>query len=107
MDRIGRKLLATGNGRCNLMNTDTPRYPGGRQLALAVLSRCGAKQQRQFWTGHGLVLRQEDGGRVYPASGQASSVLDVLRLSLDGCGVRIKTETNVSSLKFESGKWII
>lgn len=58
MDRVGRKLLATGNGRCNLMNTLPPRYPGGTTFAAQVLSRCGAEEQTRFWRHHGLMLRQ-------------------------------------------------
>ena len=40
MDRVGKKLLATGNGRCNLMNRGEERYPGGAEFAREVLARC-------------------------------------------------------------------
>ena len=99
MDRVGRKLLATGNGRCNLMNTGPLRYPGGTGLAEAVLTRCGAEEQAAFWRYLGLSLREEDGGRVYPASGQASSVLDTLRLALSACQVTVETGAAVTSIK--------
>lgn len=98
MDRVGRKLLATGNGRCNLMNTGPLRYPGGSGLAEAVLSRCGVEEQAAFWQHVGLSLREEDGGRVYPASGQASSVLDALRLALAACHADIETNVAVISI---------
>ena len=49
MDRVGKKILATGNGRCNLMNTGEPRFPGGSGLAEAVLARCGVAEQTRFW----------------------------------------------------------
>ena len=91
MDRVGKKLLATGNGRCNLMNTGPLRYPGGQALASSVLDRCGADEQAAFWRFLGLALRQEDGGRVYPASGQASSVLDTLRLAMAASSVSVET----------------
>lgn len=91
MDRVGKKLLATGNGRCNLMNTGAPRYPRGGAFAASVLEQCGAKAQRAFWEALGLRLRQEEGGRVYPASGQASTVLDTLRLAMALRGVRVLT----------------
>ena len=107
MDRVGRKLLATGNGRCNLMNTGLPRYPGGAKLAGAVLSRCGAAEQRRFWEAHGLRMREEDGGRVYPASGQATTVLDVLRLAMEASGVRILADTAVTGLRQEKGRWAV
>ena len=66
MDRVGKKILATGNGRCNLMNTGAPRYPGNAAFAADVLSHCGAEAQKAFWEHLGLRLRQEEVGRVYP-----------------------------------------
>ena len=102
MDRVGRKLLATGNGRCNLMNTGMPRYPGGAKLAQAVLGRCGAAEQTAFWHHWGLPLRNEDGGRVYPASGQASTVLDTLRLALDATGAEIVTGVSVTAIRHDA-----
>ena len=57
MDRVGKKLLATGNGRCNLMNTGSLRYPGGENFAAQVLSLCGPAQQEAFWQKLGLRLR--------------------------------------------------
>lgn len=99
MDRVGKKLLATGNGRCNLMNTGSPRYPGGAGLAEDVLSRCGARQQAAFWRFLGLSLREEDGGRVYPASGQASTVLDTLRLAMASAGVEVVTGAAVTGIR--------
>ena len=99
MDRVGKKLLATGNGRCNLMNTGALRYPSGASLAEAVLSRCGAAEQAAFWRFLGLSLREEDGGRVYPASGQASTVLDTLRLAMASAGVEIVTGAAVTDVR--------
>ena len=98
MDRVGKKLLATGNGRCNLMNVGALRYPGGSAFAEEVLSRCGAEQQRQFWARLGLRLRTEDGGRVYPASGQSSTVLDTLRLAMDALRVEVVTGAHVDAV---------
>lgn len=99
MDRVGKKLLATGNGRCNLMNTLPPCYPGGADFACKVLARCGATEQAAFWQGLGLRLRQEEGGRVYPVSGQASTVLDTLRLAMDQWGVRVITGVQAEAIR--------
>lgn len=99
MDRIGKKLLATGNGRCNLMNTSALRYPGGHDFAAKALQRCGAEEQQAFWHSLGLHLREEDGGRVYPVSGQATSVLDALRLGLALYDVQVETGVNVDSVE--------
>lgn len=98
MDRVGKKLLATGNGRCNLMNVGAWRYPGGAGFAHSVLSRCGAREQERFWQELGLRLKAEEGGRVYPVSGQASTVLDTLRLAMDHLGVEVVTGVSVDGL---------
>lgn len=99
MDRVGKKLLATGNGRCNLMNVGQPCYPGGEQFARSVLDACGAEEQTAFWHKLGLRLRVEEGGRVYPVSGQASTVLDALRLSMDNLGVQVLTGMTVEDIR--------
>ena len=107
LDRVGKKLLSTGNGRCNLMNTDGLRYPGGSEFARAVLERCGAEQQTAFWRALGLELRQEGEGRVYPLSGQASTVLDVLRYQLERLRIRTVTEAQVKALVPSGAEWIV
>ena len=95
MDRVGKKILATGNGRCNLLNAGPLRYPGNGEFARQVIDYPALKR---FFEDLGLTLRVEAEGRVYPASGQASSVLDVLRLSLDRLGVQIVTGCQVTGL---------
>lgn len=107
LDRVGRKLLATGNGRCNLMNTGAPVYPEGGAFAEAVLSRYGADVQKAFWERHGLRLRQEEGGRVYPVSGHASSVLDTLRFAAERAGVKIVTGTQVTAVSGAKGNFTV
>ena len=107
MDRVGKKILATGNGRCNLMNTGEPRFPGGSVLAEAVLARCGVAEQTRFWRQLGLRMRQEDGGRVYPVSGMASTVLDTLRFAAEALHVEIITGVQVTGLFKARHGWTI
>ncbi len=107
MDRVGRKILATGNGRCNLMNTGQLRFPGGSGLAKAVLTRCGVAEQTRFWQHLGLRMRQEDGGRVYPVSGMASTVLDTLRFAADSLGVETVTGAHVTGLFKARHGWTV
>ncbi len=90
--RVGRKLLATGNGRCNLLNTGPLRYFGQAAFAEELLRACPAGEVLAFFHGLGLTTHEEEGGRVYPASGQAASVLDALRYPLEeGAGARVLT----------------
>ena len=107
MDRVGKKILATGNGRCNLMNTGARRFPGGTALADAVLDRCGVAEQTRFWQHIGLRMRQEDGGRVYPVSGMASTVLDALRFAADALGVEVLTGVQVTGLFKARHGWTV
>jgi predicted Rossmann fold flavoprotein len=85
MDRVGRKILATGNGRCNLTNLNTGlawfhgTNPG---FASAVLQRFGVPETLRFFESLGLAWKAEDGGRVFPCTDQASAVLDLLRYEL-------------------------
>ena len=107
MDRVGKKLLATGNGRCNLMNAGAHRYPGGGTFADAVLAQCGIEEQRRFWQYLGVRLREEEAGRIYPVSGQASTVLDALRMMMDSLHVNVKTGVNVRHLDRQAHGWTV
>ena len=107
MDRVGKKILATGNGRCNLMNTGSRRFPGGSAFADQVLDLCGVEEQRRFWHHIGLRMRQEEDGRVYPVSGMASTVLDTLRFAADAIGVEIITGVQVNGIHKARRGWTV
>ena len=98
MDRVGKKLLATGNGRCNIMNTGPLRYTGGAAFAQKVLSVCSREALCVFFEKHGLALREEAQGRVYPATGQAATVLNVLLNAAVKTGVCIRTGMQVTAV---------
>lgn len=89
-DRVGKKLLATGNGRCNLTNAyaDADLYHGGGNAAQAVFSEISPARVLREFEKMGLHCREEDQGRVYPQNGQASAVLDALRFFLQKQGVQ-------------------
>ncbi|MGI5976267.1 MAG: NAD(P)/FAD-dependent oxidoreductase [Candidatus Limivicinus sp.] len=92
--RVGRKLLATGNGRCNLTNTGAAaeNYHGEvPEFAVPVLESFRPGDTLEFFHSLGLVTVTEYGGRVYPLSNSANSVVDVLRLALDKRGVELRT----------------
>lgn len=99
--RIGRKILASGNGRCNLANAGAPRYFGDFALAEAVLRACPVERVLSFFRGLGLRTVEEGGGRIYPACGQAAAVLDVLRLALERRKIRVVCEAPVKQLTKE------
>ncbi|HNT36319.1 MAG TPA: NAD(P)/FAD-dependent oxidoreductase, partial [bacterium] len=101
MQRVGKKLLATGNGRCNLSNqrVSIEDYHGtSPKFAAQVLHQFDCVQTMKFFEELGIAWRIEDHGRVFPLSDQASSVLDVLRFELDRLGVPVECETIIQKV---------
>lgn len=101
MNRVGKKILATGNGRCNLTNEniDISRYHGRNpRFAMNALKQFNAEQAVQFFEYMGISCKVEDGGKVYPWSDQASSVLDVLRYEIERLGIKERVEAGVRSI---------
>ncbi len=107
-DRVGKKLLVTGNGRCNLLNDGPAAYYHGRALAKALLGDSGPSRLRAFFESCGLrVMRTpEEDGRVYPACGQAAAVCDALRFTCERAGVRIRTGIRVERVQADPGRGI-
>lgn len=108
--RIGRKLLATGNGRCNLTNTGAglTNYHGKHpEFVLPALEKFPPAAALEFFHGLGLLTVTEDGGRVYPLSNSANSVLDVLRFALEKRGVELMTACPVRELRREKKGYTI
>jgi len=100
-DRMGKKLLTTGNGRCNLSNLDCSidHFHGNDAQSIApVLAIFTPHKVRALFEEIGLVCTVDEENRIYPASLHASSVLDTLRLALDEAAVTVNTGTKVSSV---------
>ena len=104
LPRVGKKILLTGNGRCNLGHTgfDFSRYHGSLTQAEGILERFDtAAYFRRF----GLLTRADSEGRLYPMSGTAASVLDALRFAAEQRGVRILCEQQADHLTQAGKKW--
>jgi len=100
--KAGRKILASGNGRCNLMNAGEPVYFDGRSFANRMLS-AHKNELISFFGQIGLALAQEDGGRVYPATGRARDVLDTLLLYAERFGVTLLYEKKAAGISYGTG----
>ena len=108
--RVGRKLLATGNGRCNLTNTGAApeNYHGEHpDFAVPALSAFPPAAALDFFHGLGLVTQEEYGGRVYPLSNAANSVVDVLRFALEARGVDVRGACPARSLRREKNGFAV
>lgn len=100
--RVGRKLLSTGNGRCNLTNLHAGEggYHGSApEFARYAISQFPPEAALNWFHGLGLLTIAEDSGRVYPYSDQANSVVDVLRFGLEQPNIGMKLEFEVEKVK--------
>ena len=99
--RVGKKLLTTGSGRCNLthFSPSAEAYRGDPDFIADVLGELGATGVFTFFKRLGLLLHSDGEGRVYPYSNSANTVLDALRRELERlgvetvCGFRVKSVT--------------
>ena len=99
--RIGKKILATGNGRCNFTNiyTDVSCYHGiNPKFAYTALANFDSEAAIDFFEGLGIAHKVEENGKVFPMSDQASSVLDVLMYELRRLDVTIFCDTCVTKI---------
>lgn len=90
--RIGKKILSTGNGRCNFTNSNIGVKNYNSDFVQCALEKFSSKDTVDFFEELGLLSKEEAEGRIYPLSGQATAVLDVLRFELERLGVRILSE---------------
>ena len=100
--RVGRKLSATGNGRCNLSNlhADKGGYHGDDStFSNYAIGQFPPEKTLEYFRDLGLFTVAEPSGRVYPYSDQANSVVDVLRFALDKPQIRLVTDFEVSKVK--------
>lgn len=98
-NRIGKKILATGNGRCNMLNTDRePFYFSRKNFHSFAIKKYDYKSDIEFFENLGLYTRTDEEGRVYPLSNQATTVLDCLKNECDRLGVEFETETHVETI---------
>lgn len=101
LPRVGKKLLATGNGRCNLTNrfASPPDYFEAADFVRPALKRFSVDDTLSFFASMGLLCEEEEEGRIYPMSRQAASVLDVLRFEAERLGVVFHCDSRVESVQ--------
>ena len=108
--RLGKKLSATGNGRCNLSNlhASTGGYNGDDPtFSSYAISRFSPEETLEWFSDLGLYTVAEPSGRVYPYSDQANSVVDVLRFALDRPNIQVLTDFEVLKIKKEGDRFAV
>ena len=95
----GKKISATGNGRCNLsnFNMSSDFYNGDKKITDTVINNFSTIECMRFFSDLGMKLRDED-GRLYPYSMNANSVRDTLEIELKRLGITCVTGCKVQSL---------
>lgn len=105
---LGKKLLITGGGRCNVTNnkvevrTMLKQYKGSDQFLFSAFSQHNVKDSLSFFHKRGLETKEENEGRIFPATNSARSVLVVLEKYVKEGGVKIKLGAEVSGIKTTS-----
>ena len=109
-ERILKKVLVTGNGRCNLTNAraSISNYFGKNILLIEnILNNFTPQNVMDFFYELGVICNKEERGKVYPLSGQASSVVDALRFEAEKLGIKIETEFYVRKIEKDGFKFKI
>ena len=102
-DRIAKKILATGNGRCNITNNTisspfTTFHSENTDFFLETLNSFTIEDTKSLFLSLGLPLTQLENGKMYPRSLQASSVIDIFRMALDDKQIPLYTNCKVTSV---------
>ena len=105
--RVGRKIMITGKGRCNILNNcDVPTFiqnvPVNGRFLYSAINNFTPSDAYEFFEGLGLPLKTERGNRSYPISDKAVDVVDTLRRFVLDSGVDIVNDTALS-LELEDG----
>lgn len=105
LDRPGKKILVSGNGRCNIMNESASalNYCGDGKFISEVFAEFPPESNAEFFKSMGLLLTKEDDGRLYPMSFQSSAVLDALRFEAEKLNINIICKTKITNIKRHGG----
>lgn len=107
LNRIGKKILTTGNGRCNLTNTIMSKnyfHSADNVPIKKVLERFSYEDTMQFFEALG-VLPLIEGTKVYPLSEQATTILDILRMEIERLGITVYTDTKIIDINYVNKMW--
>lgn len=108
-DRVGKKILMTGNGKCNFSNLDFKvdyfRSDSLRDFG-SFFDKFGVNETLHFFEEQGLLVKNKN-GYLYPSSEQAATVLDILRFACERACVEVKTDAEVKKITKKDGGFIV
>ena len=102
-DRIGKKILVTGNGRCNITNSNitfpyTNFHSENNDFFQEALNNLTIEDTKSMFLSLGLPLIELESGKMYPKSLQASSVIDIFRMALDDRNIPLYANCKINSI---------
>jgi len=106
LPRVGKKILSTGNGRCNISNRNIAleNYHGtDSSFAMHALGAFSVGNTTDFFESIGLSLTEGENGKLYPQSLQATSVLDLMRMEIARLGVSETVDCFIKKLEKKNG----
>ena len=108
-ERLGKKILATGNGQCNITNSDicAAHYHGDSNFITSFINNYNEIRLTEYLKNLGIYLTFDDTGRGYPVSKQASFVLDALRYYISSKNVSVKTGLKATSIEKTDGGYVV
>ena len=101
---LGKKLLITGGGRCNVTNNKPvvremlAKYKGSDKFLFSAFSQFGVKETLEFFNKKGMATKEENEGRIFPVSDRAQSVWSVLEKYMKDSGVKVRTDAEVEGI---------
>lgn len=104
---LGKKLLITGGGRCNVTNnkpevrTMLAKYKKSDQFLFSAFTQFGVTETLAFFNNRGMATKEEADGRMFPVSNKAQSVWDVLMAYMKKGGVTVRTHAEVTGITFD------
>lgn len=106
--KIGKKILATGNGRCNFTNVDaTENNYNHPRFVKSIFEQFGPDQTIKYFESLGILPKIEDEGKAYPYSEQAASIVEVLLYELNRLDIPIIYESFVEEVSMKNNAYII
>ncbi|MDZ5254835.1 NAD(P)/FAD-dependent oxidoreductase [Clostridium sp. LIBA-8841] len=111
-DRIGKKILTTGNGRCNITNSligfpFSNFHSSNDGFFIKTLSKFSVEDTKAFFLNLGLPIIELEKGKSYPQSLQASSVVDILKISLEEREIPLYNSYKIKSIHKSKGKFVL
>ena len=104
--KLGRKLLLSGGGRCNVTNRTSRQelihhIPGNGKFLYSALNQFDQEDIVAFFQDRGVALKEEDHGRMFPVTDSARTILDTLLKEAIDLGVEIQTKAIVEKIEFD------